>query len=362
MIKLEKHWRALCCVAAALVAATYPVGAQSSAVQCLAQSPITLPSVTQSPAAQCLAQSPITRPSVAQSPAAQSLAQSPITRPSVAQSSAAQFVAQAPSLSPVAQSLPAPQDSAVIYLARRGWHVDIGFAAADLKSPLKSLLDEFPGAQYLFFGFGDRRYLLAKNRNAPVLLAALWPGRGMILATGLTSPPSAAFGAAHVVTLAVAARQASDAQDFVWYSMDKQAESGQQGESGQQTRSGQQTGSGQQGESGQQTANRRVKSYGPGPYEGSLFFTATPNYSAFHTCNTWVAESLAVAALPIHSAGVIFAGQLWTQVRRLEKKQSAIARPMTNHPRASLQGMVQRPDHGQGGLLPSAQTTVVPEF
>ena len=325
MIKLEKHWRALCCVAAALVAATYPVGAQSSAVQCLAQSPITLPSVTQSPAAQ-------------------SLAQSPITRPSVAQSSAAQFVAQAPSLSPVAQSLPAPQDSAVIYLARRGWHVDIGFAAADLKSPLKSLLDEFPGAQYLFFGFGDRRYLLAKNRNAPVLLAALWPGRGMILATGLTSPPSAAFGAAHVVTLAVAARQASDAQDFVWYSMDKQAESGQQGESGQQT------------------ANRRVKSYGPGPYEGSLFFTATPNYSAFHTCNTWVAESLAVAALPIHSGGVIFAGQLWRQVRRLEKKQSAIARPMTNHPRASLQGMVQRPDHGQGGLLPSAQTTVVPEF
>jgi Protein of unknown function (DUF2459) len=300
MIKLEKHWRALCCVAAALVAATYPVGAQSSAAQCLAQSPITLPSVAQSPAAQ--------------------------------------FVAQAPSLCPVAQSLPAPQDSAVIYLARRGWHVDIGFAAADLKSPLKSLLDEFPGAQYLFFGFGDRRYLLAKNRNAPVLLAALWPGRGMILATGLTAPPAAAFGAAHVVALAVAARQASDAQDFVWYSMDKQ------------------TGS------GRQTANRRVKAYGPGPYEGSLFFTATPKYSAFHTCNTWVAESLAVAALPIHSAGVIFAGQLWTQVRRLEKKQSAIARPMTSRPTASLQGMVRLPAQEQGGLLPSAQTTVVPEF
>jgi hypothetical protein len=74
-----------------------------------------------------------------------------------------------------------------------------------------------------------------------------------------------------------------------------------------------------------------------------------------------------VAALPIHSRGVIFAGQLWTQVRRLEKKQSAIARPMTSRPRASLQGMVQRPPQGQpaqgqGGLLPSAQTTVVPEF
>jgi hypothetical protein len=34
-----------------------------------------------------------------------------------------------------------------------------------------------------------------------------------------------------------------------------------------------------------------------------------------HCANDW-----------IHSAGVIFAGQLWAQVQRLEKKQSAMAR------------------------------------
>ncbi len=192
--------------------------------------------------------------------------------------------------SPAALSSPAPQDSAVIYVARRGWHVDIGFAAADLQPPLKSLMDEFPGAGYLFFGFGDRRYLLAKNRNAPVLLAALWPGRGMVLATGLASPPALAFGVRHVVAVAVTVRQARDAQAFVWYSLDKRSESDP------------------------------VRSYARGPYEGSLFFAATPKYSAFHTCNTWVAESLAAAALPIHSGGVIFAGQVWSQVRRLEKK------------------------------------------
>ena len=197
---------------------------------------------------------------------------------------------------PVPQAPAAPQDSAVIYVARRGWHVDIGFAAADLQPPLKSLLDEFPGARYLFFGFGDRNYLLAKNRGAPVLLAALWPGRGLILATGLTAPPALAFGATHVAALAVTVRQASDAQAFVWYSLD------------------------------QQTGNDAVKSYATGPYDGSLFFTAAPKYSAFHTCNTWAAEALAVAALPIHSSGVIFAGQLWARVRRLEKVQSEGAR------------------------------------
>jgi hypothetical protein len=196
------------------------------------------------------------------------------------------------------QSSPAPQDIAVIYIARRGWHVDIGFAAADLKPPLRSVLDEFPGAQYLFFGFGDRRYLLARHRNAPVLLAALWPGRGMILATGLTSPPAAAFGAPHVVALAVTVRQASDAQDYVWHSLaagDPAAGSDPQ------------------------AVDKPVKSYAAGPYEGSLFFTAVPKYSALHTCNTWVAEALVAASLPIHSGGVLFAGQLWNRVLQLEK-------------------------------------------
>jgi hypothetical protein len=241
----------------------------------------------------------------------------------------------------------------MIYVARRGWHVDIGFAAADLQPPLKSLLGEFPGARFLFFGFGDRHYFLAKNRSAPVLLAALWPGRGLILATGLSAPPAFAFGANQVAGLAVTARQASDAQAFVWYSLDRQTRDG------------------------------AVQSYAPGPYEGSLFFTAAPKYSALHTCNTWAAESLAAAALPIRSSGVIFAGQLWARVQRLEKFQSDITRqavlgigrptsgtrqsillPKASRPPppASVPALAQGRAQRQGGVLPSSQTTVVPEF
>jgi Protein of unknown function (DUF2459) len=206
-------------------------------------------------------------------------------------------------------------NSAVIYVARRSWHIDIGFAAADLQPPLNAVAAQFPGVRYLFFGFGDRHYLLAKDRNAPVLLAALWPARGMILATALASSPQAAFGAAHVATLSLTDKQMRDIQAFVWRSVDKQSADQESGGSG-------------------------IKPYAAGPYEDSLYFAATPRYSAFHTCNTWAAESLRAAALPIHSAAVIFAGQLWTQVRRLEKKQSA--------------------DHSHGGLVPSWHTTVVP--
>ena len=195
----------------------------------------------------------------------------------------------------IARSSPPPDiesaQSSIIYVARRGWHIDIGFSAGDLQPPLQSLTGEFPGARYLFFGFGDQRYLLAKHHSAPVLLAALWPGGAMVLATGLTSPPEDAFGSAHVLALKVTLQQSQNAQAYVWKSLRNQA-----------------------------AADNALVPYARGPYEGSLYFTATAKYSAFHTCNTWAAQVLKAAALPIHSAGVIFAGQLWGQVRHLAQQ------------------------------------------
>ena len=218
--------------------------------------------------------------------------------------------------------------SVVIYVVRRGWHMDIGFAAGDLQPPLKDVVGQFPGVRYLFFSFGDQRYLLAKDRNAPVLLAALWPGRGMILATAVASSPPDAFGAAHVVALSVTQKQARDTQAFVWHSLEN-----------------------------------GVTPYATGPYEGSVYLAATPRYSAFHTCNTWAAESLRAAALPIHSAGVIFAGQLWSQVRRLEKKQSAdgLSGAGAQLPNGAAQ-LYRFADQRHGGWVPSWHTTVVPPF
>ena len=187
-----------------------------------------------------------------------------------------------PSTSAAADASP---DSAVVYVARRGWHIDIGFAAADLKRPLEALTAEFPRARFLFFGFGDRRYLEGKDRRAPVLLAALWPGRGLILATALAAQPTSAFGATKVIALKLTPSQAGEVQAFIWRSLDE------------------------------------PRSYATGPYEGSLYFSATPKYSALHTCNTWAAEALAAGGLPIRGAGTVFASQLWRQVQRVEKKQ-----------------------------------------
>ncbi|MGH6676638.1 MAG: DUF2459 domain-containing protein, partial [Xanthobacteraceae bacterium] len=56
---------------------------------------------------------------------------------------------------------------------------------------------------------------------------------------------------------------------------------------------------------------------GHGPYPSSAFYAAAGTYDGTHTCNTWTAEALHTAGLPVTSAGVVFAGQLMRQIRAL---------------------------------------------
>lgn len=190
--------------------------------------------------------------------------------------------------------------SAVIYVIKRKWHVDIGFAATDLQFPLAALRADFPASRYLVFGFGDRHYLLDQDRGVGGMLAALWPGPGLILATGLISTMQAAFGEGNVIEIPVTAAQLRSAQDFVWSSLAAEHEA--------------------------------VAPLHAGPYEGSIFYPASPRYSAVHTCNTWAAEALRAANLPIHSGGVALSGQLWMQARGIELRRDANSTDMIGPP------------------------------
>jgi Protein of unknown function (DUF2459) len=179
-----------------------------------------------------------------------------------------------------------PDSSTIIYVIKRSWHVDIGFASADLQPPLASLRTDFANSRYLLFGFGDRHYLLDKDRGFGGMLAAFWPGAGLMLVTGLGDSMQAAFGEDNVIEIPVTEAQARMAQQFVWQSLT--------------------------------TDRGSVAPLRAGPYEGSLYYAASKGYSGWHTCNTWAAEGLHAAGLPVHSFGVAFAGQLWIQARRLD--------------------------------------------
>ena len=106
-----------------------------------------------------------------------------------------------------------------LYVVRRGWHIDLGFAVKDMQPTLRRVADHFPGARYLLFGFGDRRYLTTKGWHVPAMLTALWPGRGLILTTALRGTPEEAFGPANISRLVVSEAQYREVQEYVWRSL-----------------------------------------------------------------------------------------------------------------------------------------------
>lgn len=188
---------------------------------------------------------------------------------------------------------PARPASSILYVARRGWHIDIGVAAEELAPPLNQVALNLPDAHHVFFGFADKHYLLADNHHAPVLLSALFPGAGIILTTGIANTPAQAFGEKHVITLRVTPEQMSGLQSFIWRAL--------------------------------RTRDGMLDVYQKGPYDGSAYFLAVRKYSAFHTCNTWGAEALRAAGFNVHAKGVVFAWQLWAQARRLKRNQDQAA-------------------------------------
>jgi len=190
---------------------------------------------------------------------------------------------------------PAPASSPAqshVLVVRRGWHIDVGVPAAELKARLRFVASALPTARYILFGFGDLRYLVSRDKGVSTLAAALWPGAGIMLVTGLEGTPQQGFGAQQVIELTLSDAAAGAVQDFIASSF--------------------------------VTRNGSADIYEPGPYEGSVYYLAVPHYSALHTCNTWAAEALRAARLRVHHRGVLFAGQLWTQVRRLQRDQSQL--------------------------------------
>jgi uncharacterized protein (TIGR02117 family) len=193
----------------------------------------------------------------------------------------------------------------VIFVIRRSWHTDIGFDVADLHLPLASLRPMLPRASYLLFGFGDRHYFMHRGESIGTTIGAAWPGAGLVLMTGLTETPEQAFSAAGVIRLTLSASQARRLESFVWETL--------------------------------ATRENAASALAAGPYDGSFYYASTTRYSGLHTCNTWTAEGLEAAGLPVHSFAVEFSGQIWRQVRTIQRHQnnspgSQVLRPRTPPP------------------------------
>lgn len=183
-----------------------------------------------------------------------------------------------------------PSDGVAIHVIAGGWHTEIALPVHVIHGPLRGLTADFPGAQYLVFGWGERNYYMTRAPTFDDAVRALFPGPAVLLVTPLYGPPRDSRPGAQVFEVGLPMAGLEPLSNYLWAALEK---------------------------SGDGTPRRLAA--GPGP--GSVFYVATGTYSASYTCNTWTAEGLRAGGVPVTSAGVVFASQVTDQLRSLSARQ-----------------------------------------
>jgi len=179
--------------------------------------------------------------------------------------------------------------SETLYVLIGGWHTEIGLPVDQITGPLRSLNEATAGARYLLFGWGQREYYMAKEPTAGDLLRAAAPGPAVMLVTPLEASPADVFGSASVLAVAVSARGIALLSSYLWDELAKEPDD-------------------------------TPRPLASGPHPGSRFYASVSTYNVLYNCNTWVAEGLRAAGLPINGSGVILASDVVERVRGLQIK------------------------------------------
>ena len=190
---------------------------------------------------------------------------------------------------PLATYQEASGDGVTIYLIAAGWHTEIALAVHALHDPLRAVTPDFPGAQYLSFGWGERNYYMARAPTAGDAMSALFPGPAVLLVTPLYRPPRDSRANAQVFELSLSTAGRDRLSNYLSAAFEKSGDG----------------------------SPRRLAA---GPEPGSVFYAATGTYSATYTCNTWTAEGLRVGGISVTPTGVVFVSELTDQLRSLSAR------------------------------------------
>jgi uncharacterized protein (TIGR02117 family) len=188
----------------------------------------------------------------------------------------------------------APSEGVRIYLIASGWHTEITLPTHAIFGPLRALTSDFPGSQYLAFGWGERNYYMARAPTFSDAMRALLPGPAVLLVTPLHRPPRDATPGMQVFEVGLTTSGLERLSSYLWSTFEM---------------------------SGDGTPRRLAA--GPGP--GSAFYAATGTYSATYTCNTWTADGLRAGGIPVTVAGVVLASHVTDQLRSLSGRAARTA-------------------------------------
>ena len=172
-----------------------------------------------------------------------------------------------------------------IFVVHDRWHAALVLRKADIVASAFPERAHFPAAEYLEISWGDQDYFPAEKAGIRLALRAAFWSRGSVLhVVGITGPVEKHFPNASIITISLSEPAFQRLSDFVSMSFHRPY----------------------LGLPAQPS---------PGLLPQSRFYQAAGEFSILRTCNTWVAEALQYAGVPINPSCVITASSLGRQLR-----------------------------------------------
>jgi len=167
-------------------------------------------------------------------------------------------------------SLPtAGESSTSIYLVNHGWHTGLLVRRADIPQGLWPESADFPAADYLEVGWGDRDFYQALGFDLGLALKAIWFSTASVLhVRGFRGVEERHFPGIEIVELKIFP---GGRERLFRYIHETYAREGAV----------------------------RVPPLAPGLYGDSRFYPAQGKFHVFNTCNTWTARALQAAGYPV---------------------------------------------------------------
>jgi uncharacterized protein (TIGR02117 family) len=180
-----------------------------------------------------------------------------------------------------------------VYQVAHDGHTGIAVPRANIPAGLWPESREFPHAEYLEVGWGQRDFYYGRNQGLLGTLRAMLPSPSVLHVAGFRGPPADYFRASEIVELTVSA---DGFERLVRYIHDAH----------------------------ERADALPVAALGPGLYGDSRFYPARESFHLLRTCNVWTAQALRAAGLPFRDS--ITMEGLLSQGRELGK---SVNRPRT---------------------------------